>query len=174
MSKQILRKRQQWRVYKPKKENNGAASRVEVKVVTEEREKDGKRFTDRDVQLFWVASPQVGVDSAGNASFSWKEENDTKSVTLKLGENDIGEILAVLNRKKKQAGSEKGIFHKNQNGNTIFTFEYSEYNGNVSYKIRLAKQVKGVVTAVTHSITIGEGEILKVLLESAVRLMYQW
>ena len=32
-----IRKKSQWRVYKPNKEKTGAASRLEMKIITEER-----------------------------------------------------------------------------------------------------------------------------------------
>ena len=91
---QTNRKKTQWRVYKPNKSGSGAASRLEMKVVEDERTGANGPFTVRDVQLFWVASPQTGTDSNGNASFSWSQKEDNKSVTLKLGETDVGEVLA--------------------------------------------------------------------------------
>ena len=57
----IIRKQTQWRVYKPNKSNTGAASRLEMKTVITER----GDAEIRDVQLFWVASPQTGTDEKG-------------------------------------------------------------------------------------------------------------
>jgi len=172
-----IRKKTQWRVYKPNKEKSGAASRLEMKIVSEERSgKDGKEYTYRDVQMFWVASPQTGIDSNGNASFSWKDSNDTKSITLKLGETDIGELLAVLDGEKPEAGKVggkfPGIFHQNARGNTTFSFKRAEGQG---YYIRLAKKPKGgQLTEVKHTLSFGEGQVLKVLLKRAVEQKYQW
>ena len=60
---EVKKKGTQWRVYKPTKSGTGAASRLEMKVVEEERKSSGgSTFTYRDVQLFWVASPQTGTD----------------------------------------------------------------------------------------------------------------
>lgn len=170
----VVKRPQQWRVYKPKPDGTGAASRVELKVVTEQVDKKNEpgQFTVRDVQLFWVASPQIGKDTEGYAAFAWKDKDDQRSVTLKLGEPDIGELLAVLNGRKKQVGGDKGIFHQNDKGNTSFTFSYNEQYNN--FNMRLAKKVDGKVTVVQHTISVPEAEILRVLLEEAVRLSYQW
>lgn len=169
------KKREQWRVYKPRKTNDGAASKLEMKIVTEEKEKDGKKFTVRDVQLFWVATQQTGTDTNGNASFGW--DDPKKSVTLKLGEVDLGELLAVLNGSKKHIGAPKndkgagGLFHKNDKGSTAMTLE----RGDSGYSLLLSKKVgKDAPVRISHQVTIGEGEVLKVVLEAAIRQSYQW
>ena len=174
---QAIRKKQQWRVYKPNKEGSGAASRLEMKIVTDQRVgKDGNSYEVRDVQMFWVASPQTGTDDNGNASFAWRDSGDTRSVTLKLGEPDIGELLAVLNGHKSEAGKVggkfPGIFHQNAGGSTTFSFKKADNQG---YYIRLAKKPKGGnLTEVKHTLSLGEAEVLKVLLERVIQQSYQW
>ena len=69
------RKKTQWRVYKPNKSNSGAASRLEMKTVESEKVGANGPFKIRDVQLFWVASPQTGTDNNCNAKFSLSENN---------------------------------------------------------------------------------------------------
>lgn len=173
MSK-ITKKATQWRVYKPNKSNAGSASRLELKIISDEKEgREGKKFNTRDVELYWVATKQTGVDGNGNASFAWAD--DAKSVTLKIGETDIGEFLAVLNNKKPIAGvvdgKFKGIYHQNDKGSTSFVLEKND-NG---YNVRAAKKIgQNTPIIITHQITVGEGEILKVLLELAVKQTYQW
>jgi hypothetical protein len=134
-----------------------------MKVVEDERTGANGPFTVRDVQLFWVASPQTGTDNNGNASFAWSQKEDSKSVTLKLGETDVGEVLAVLNNEKEEAGQTggkfSGIYHQNSKG----------------YYIRLARKTKsGVLSEVKHTLSLGEAQILKVILERAVIEKYQW
>jgi hypothetical protein len=168
-----LKKQAQWRVYKPKKSNDGAASKLECKVVTFTKEKDGQKYPVRKVQVFWVSAQQTGTDANDNASFGWEDE--AKRVTLKLGEVDLGEILAVLNNKKDVAGAVgdkfKGIFHKNEKGNASFLLERKD----TGYYLRVSKKIgTAPAIAVTHQISFGEGEILRIVVESAVRLMYQW
>jgi len=168
----------QWRVYKPNKSNTGAASRVEIKEVEKEKPgKDGKVFKIRNVQIFWVATTQIGTDEDGNAKFAW--EDKTKSVTIKLGEVDLGEILAVLHGRKgglgmpdpNKEGAYKGLYHQNDKGNASLQISESE-NG---YNVRASKQVKGQpLVAVKHTLSLGEAEILRVLVIEAVRAMYKW
>ena len=167
----VLKKQQQWRVYKPTKDGKGAASRLELKIITTPKTSGDKVFVDREVQVFWVASPQTGVDSNDNAMFSWKDKDDKLSVTLKLGEPDIGDLLAVLTGVKNAVGTGKGIYHQNDKGNTSFTFEVVQDRG---YSIRLAKMVSGKLTQVKHTLTWGEGAVLRVLLESIIRQTYLW
>ena len=174
---EVKKKGTQWRVYKPTKNGTGAASRLEMKVVEEERKSSsGSSFTYRDVQLFWVASPQTGTDSNGNAAFAWSVSGDTESITLKMGEADVGEVLAVLNNEKEEAGQTggkfSGIYHQTVKGSTTFSFKKADGKG---YYIRLARKPKGgVLTEVKHTLSLGEAQILKVLLERAVQQKYQW
>src|SRR5690606_2561671 len=98
-----------------------------------------KEYKVRDVLIFWVITQQTGTDSNDNATFGWNDDN--KKVIFKLGEVDIGEILAVLNGVKTQVGSDKGLFHQNDKGNTSFQFTYSDKYK--SYTIRIAKKVDG-------------------------------
>ena len=176
-SMSVIRKQEQWRIYKPRKDSSGAASRIEMKIITGEKAgKDGTMYPTREVQMFWVASPQTGFSSTGNASFSWSEPSDNKSITLKLGEHDLGELLAALTGKKGEAGQTggkySGIYHQNSKGSTTLQFKLVEGQG---YTFRLAKKPKsGELQEVKHTIPFGEAEILRVLLESAVRQIYEW
>lgn len=176
MSDKVLKKREQWRIYKPKKTGDGAASKLEMKIVDKEMVgKENKKFSVRDVQLFWVTTKQTGVDTNENASFAWDDQN--KTVTLKIGEPDIGEILALLNGHKEQAGSPKtdkfpgGLFHKNENGSaTLVLAKFGD-----GYSLRVSKKIgTNAPVIVSHQITLGEAQVLKVVLESAIRQMYQW
>lgn len=171
---QTFRKRQQWRVYKPKKSNDGAASRLEMKIVVKEEEGKNGKYTNREVFVFWVSAQQTGTDANGNASFGW--EDPAKNVTLKLGEPDIGEILNVLNGAKDQAGTVggkfEGLFHQNEKGSTSFSLKKADNGG---YYLRVSKKVgTGAPVIVTHQISLAEGQILKILLEASVRQSYQW
>lgn len=161
---------QQWRVYKPTKDGKGAASKVELRVLNKEMEKNGKKFNVRDTLVFWVSAPQVPSKDE-NAAFAWGDDNSKDVVTLKMGEPDIGEVLAVLGGLKKQAGTDKGIYHQNEHGSTSFTFETVPDRG---YKIRLASKRDGKLVAVQHTLNYAEGKVLEVLLKRAVEIMYNW
>jgi hypothetical protein len=124
----------------------------------------------------------LGLGVAGkshNASFGWNDPK--KKITFKLESNDIGEILAVLNGKKSFAGlpSKDGkggaIFHKNPTGNTVFKFQKMEKDGVVNFWFELtSKKNTGELVAVKHMVTAAEGEVLKILLQNAIEVMYNW
>ncbi len=159
----------QYRIYKPNKANNGSATRLQLKVKQE-------RF--RIVQFFWESAQQTGVDKDGNTSFAW--DVPAKKVTFKMKDGDVGEILAVLNGLKQGAGQVKdgksaGIFHKNLNGNTIFKFVKLEKDGSFCYWVQISSQKNdGTKVEVKHSITIAEGEVLRILLQNVLTCMYPW
>ena len=135
------------RFYRPNKDKKGTASSVEL------RKKEDEWF------LFWVGTHQTGEDANGNASFDWK--NKENSVTIKLGENDVGELLAALNGAKGHVGqkAEQGLYHKNLKGSSSLQFAKVE-NG---YKVRLASKVGEKLTQVTQVLSLSDAEQLKVL-----------
>lgn len=172
----VVEKKKDWRVYKPTKSNTGAASKVEVKVENKTvTGKDGKNYPKRVVTVFLVSAKQTGIDKDENATFAW--EDDGGRVTIKLGETDIGELLAVLYGRKSIAGVTEGkflgLFHKNDSGSSSINFGKNEENN--GYKLRVTKKVGDAqAIAIQHSVTFGEAAILKVLLEAAVNEIYEW
>lgn len=163
----------EFRIYKPTKSNTGAASAIQTKMTSVK----GRH----ELQLFWVATKQV-QSKTKNAAFAWKDKEQT--VTMKLGDPDVGEILAVLRGVKDSMGRKeskdkpgKGLFHQNPNGNTTMTLQanYNDATGEPSYYIRLASKSKqGKLIEVKHSITVGEAEFIRVLLEHWVLASYGW
>lgn len=164
---------QEHRIYKPTPSKNGAASRLQFKIKQE-------RF--RDCQFFWETAQQTGVDENGNASFAWQDS--TKKVTMKLDTPDIGEILAVLNGRKDSVGPPPkdgskypgGLFHKNTSGST--TMQFARVQGKDGkqdyYAIRLASKKGNNLIEAKHTITLGEAEVLRILLNDAISAMYSW
>lgn len=150
------------RFYKPNKDGNGSATKLNFR--EQKYENDGKSYTE--LLLFWTMAPQNGKDENENAKFFWNTEREVK---IKLGDADVGELLAVLNGKKEKAGTTMGLFHKNDNGSTSMTFQKNEYG----YYTRLAFQNKEKrVTEVKSSITLGEAEILRLFLERYILKKY--
>lgn len=146
----------EFRVYRANKNNNGAASKLQF------------RYNNEGKPLLFISSArQTGTDENDNATFAWKEE----SVNVKLGELDIGEFLAVLNGKKDNVGGEKGLYHQNEKGNSAISFVRNDKG----YSLRVsAKKNGGQLVAVSHAMSLAEGEIMRVLLECVVRRIYQW
>lgn len=153
---------QEFRIYKPQTDGKGKASSVQMKI---------KQGRYPETQLFWVATQQTG-EKDGNASFGWSDKKLT--VTMKLGDPDIGDILCVLNGIKGGLGKEgKGLYHQNANGNTTMTLGRME--GEKGFSVRVAAKGKdGVLVAVQHSISLPEAEILRTLLQAYVVTSYGW
>lgn len=161
----------EYRVYRATKTNSGAASKFQVsnKVI----EKGEKKFDD--LILFLVSSKQTGTDQYGNASFAW--EDKSQCITMKLGDADVGELLAVLSGAKLNAGTDKGLFHQNDNGNTVLQFgQYIKDERLMGYNLRLSRKNNGDKEAVMiqHGLSIGEGEVLRVLLQNFIKSRYGW
>lgn len=123
--------------------------------------------------VFLEMADQKGKDDNGNARFDW----DNK-IRFKLGEADIGEILAVLAGVQNGVGPfdpeknrHKGLFHSNQNGNAILRFGKDQ---NDRFGIYLSVKKDEKQSAVRHSISKGEACVLGTLLRRAIEIMYRW
>ncbi len=156
------------RIYKPYQENKGAASQWQLSF------KKDKKFDN--VMFFLTLTKQTGVDDDKNSTFGWLDP--TKTVTAKLGELDLGEILCVLNGIKEHAGNgDKGLFHKNLKGNTIINFTRAFKDGVFQgYYLKASKKNAGDKEAlqIQHTVSIAEGEVIRVLLQNAIEAMYGW
>ncbi len=126
--------------------------------------------------VFLEMANQKGENPNGNANFDWENK-----IRFKLGESDIGEILAVLAGLKKGVGppipkdgkpSNKGLFHSNDNGNAILHFAEDDSQ---RIWVRLSVQRNGEEPRrITHSMSQGEACVLHTLLRRAIEVMYRW
>lgn len=123
--------------------------------------------------VFLEMANQKGKDDSGNARFDW----DNK-IRFKLGESDIGELLAVLVGIQDGVGpfdaskkKHKGLFHSNPNGNAILYFGKDQYG---KFRIYLSVKRGEEKNTVHHAITKGEACILSTLLRRAIEIMYRW
>lgn len=158
------------RIYKPYKNDanqpTGHASKIDYRANNKKTEG----------VLFWTITKQTAVeDEKGNAAFGW--EDPRKTVTMKLGLPDIGELLAVLEAQKDQAGPNngKGLFHQNKNGNSSlkFKFEAGTEKSPPRYGIQIGGKVEGSdLVTLSHSLTLGEGVILREFLKGFVQFHF--
>lgn len=146
-------------LYKAKTDGDGAASQWSL-------------ASKKDCVFLEMAN-QKGKNSDGNANFDW----DSK-IRFKLGESDIGELLAVLVGFQKGAGpfdpakkGHKGLFHRNPSGNAILHFGHDSEN---RLRIHLSVKKDEQKTAIGHVISKGESMVLSTLLRRAVEVMYRW
>tara|TARA_B100000959_G_scaffold67088_1_gene71247 strand:- start:438 stop:986 length:549 start_codon:yes stop_codon:yes gene_type:complete len=176
LEKRILAK--EYRIYKPNSKGTGAASKFQCR--TKWKTVDGVDYAD--LILFLETSQQTGFDSNKNASFGWStsgEKNNGKSVTMKLGLPDIGEILLVLKGRKKFVGPEPkegrgiepGLYHQKKNGNTSLRLKWSD--GRLYLNISSQDEKKNV-TKVSHSITTSEAIVVESLLNNFIVEYHGW
>jgi hypothetical protein len=146
-------------LYKAKGDGNGAASQWNL-------------GSKKDCVFLEMAN-QKGKDENNNARFDW----DNK-IRFKLGDADIGELLAVLVGLQDGIGpfdttknKHKGLFHSNQSGNAVLYFGKDEHG---KFRIYLSVKRGDEKTVVQHAISKGEACVLSTLLRRAIEVMYRW
>lgn len=170
----------EFRIYKPNMKGTGAASKLQLRTKPKSvTTREGKELEIDKVMIFWEAASQTGKDQAGNATFGWNDES--KKVVILLGDADVAELLAVLSGQKPFAGPPPkvegklppGLFHKSNAGNSTFSLVRND-NGGLNVRLSAQKQGQQGTIAVSHTITIGEGEIIATLLRAAIVKKYGW
>jgi len=146
-------------LYKARGDGNGAASQWNL-------------GSKKDCVFLEMAN-QKGKDDNNNARFDWENK-----VRFKLGDSDIGELLAVLVGLQDGAGpfddnkkKHRGLFHSNPSGNAVLYFARDEHG---RFRIYLSVKKDGEKTVVQHTISKGEACVLSTLLRRAIEVMYRW
>lgn len=123
--------------------------------------------------VFLEMTNQNGRNENGNAKFDWENK-----ICFKLGESDLGELIAVLAGLQKAVGpfdveknKHKGLFHSNNNGNAILYFGKDEKN---RFGIYLSVKRGENQKALRHTISNGEACILSTLLRRAIEIIFKW
>src|SRR6185312_2669746 len=156
-----------YRIFRANNSGNGSAASFQ--------------FVPDKQSLFLTFAKQGENDSNGNATFTWKDKESC--IVMKLGENDIGELLACLSGMKGYAGGLKngnptGLYHQNANGNVCLQFKYldgndkfpeGKYEMSVSQKVGDAPLKKAIIY-----VSFGEAIRLKGLLETVKSKIYSW
>lgn len=142
---------QQYRIYRMNKSNSGCAIALQLSY---------KKDNEYDkYQMFLIGANQLKENNSnGDATFDWKNP-----ITVKLGENDLGEILAVLEGRKDAVGYKNGLYHETPGGGSkIINFQAVEngYSLNISAQDK-EKNLKKVFLTLTH----GEASIMAVLIK---------
>ena len=172
----------EFRIYKPRKDKEGkfvgAASSITVR---RDKKTKANGFETNDVVIFWTATNQTGEDANGNAKFDWRSEKNPngKQVIMSLGDPDVGELLAVLNGVKDRVGqpSGKGLYHQtSETANSALTFERRKSNDPTKfddgYLVKLSSKRDGELIAVSHTLSLAEAEILRVILTDSIVSQY--
>jgi len=147
-------------IYRARTDGNGVASQWSI---------GSKRNC-----VFLEMSSQKGKNDKGNAIFDW----DNK-ISFKLGDSDIGEILAVLIGRQEGVGpfdigrgKHKGLFHSNQSGNAVLYFSRDKSGSHFNICLSVKKGNEPI--RVQHTITNGEACLISTLLRRAIEIMYKW
>ena len=149
----------QFRVYKPKKTDDGSVSAWEISYK--------KDKYDHYEFFLEMANQLPGKDKNDNQQFDWENK-----ITAKLGALDIGEILLVLERQKDSVGSKGSLFHKTSKGNKVINFNYLEKYKSFGLKISSQDEKTKKTIAFNQLISLSEGVIIRELLKSAIVKMY--
>lgn len=148
-----------FQIYKPRRDGGGCAS--------------GWELGSKKDAVFLEMAAQIGkMEGDDNATFDWANK-----LKMKLGIADIGEIIALLERRQKgigptRDGKHRGLFHKNASGTATLILEEGQHGG-WFLKIGVQK-TGGEVQNLSHAVSLGEGATLLVLLRLAVERMYGW
>lgn len=147
-------------LYKAKSDGNGAASQWNL----------GSNKTC----VFLEMSNQIGKDEHNNAKFDWSNK-----IRFKLGETDIGELLAVLTGLQAGAGpfdtsknKHKGLYHSIKRGDNAILYFWKDEPGR--FHLYLSVKKGDEQTVVKHAISRGEACVLSTLLRRAIEVMYRW
>lgn len=146
---------QSYTIHKPRKDGkSGTAIRFQYKETKE-------KYPKKCVMVELVN--QTGIDANDNASFGWAGKKESNSeeyagIICKFGLPDIGEFLCVLNGIKKNAGSDKGLYHQNAKGNLGIKFGMTDQG---FYSLNMSKKSDEVLTRLSISILPHEAEILR-------------
>lgn len=145
-----------FRVYRPNRTGTGSA--LEVNLRKDEESRWPKYF------CFLKMAKQDGTDDNDNARFDWDG-----GITMKLGEIDLGEMLAVLERRKAKAGTGKGLFHQTDKGNKVLHFESVKKDEEITYKVRLSTSKDN---AVQLYLSAGDASVFQEIIKGIVRTVY--
>jgi hypothetical protein len=151
-----------YRIYRPNASNTGSATEWQLSF------KENEKYDQ--YQFFLVGARQTGTDENGNAKFAWKEGQ----INAKLGELDLGEIIAVLDRRKESVGTNGSLFHSTPGGgNKVIGFKRGDKGG---FYLTMSAQDKDKNASgkVSQVLSDADGAVLSVLLKKAIERMYAW
>lgn len=147
--------------WKPNNNGTGAVAHFDFKPFNPSKPNEESCF-------FVVMMPQNPVKDATPKFLK------DKKLTVKLGLNDIGDMLAVIAGRKDGCGTMKdggwsGLYHKNQQGNAIINFGNREGSYGISVSV---KKGTGSAEKLSIGLTLGEIEILQAFFKSHMHNMF--
>ncbi len=140
----------QYAIYKPVKSGKGGVLRFELNPDTP--------------AVFVEAAHQ---DPGAERRFVW-----SKKIVMKWGLSDLGEALAVLERRLPEAK----LFHQTAKGNTAFEIRYQADRRPANYFVTISRQFAETkeVDRLGVSVSPGEAAVLSALLRHAAVVLAEW
>ncbi len=151
----------QARYYRANKNNNGVASAWQLAYKPE------KKFDQ--YEMFLTVAPQTGYDESGNGSFDWKE----KAIIVKLGDNDLAELIAVLDGRKDSLGFKGSLYHETPGGgNKAVKLDFVE--GAYKFSVSAQDAEKNKIGPYYQTLGQADAVMLSILLKKAIEKFYLW
>lgn len=132
--------------------------------------------------LFWTAAEPTGEKQSNKPTFCWDRTRfPGRQAVISLGESDIGQLLAVIDGYKSQAGAPVKndpencqIYHSNPKGSTTLTFRAVENNGFIKFQYSISQKLGEQVARVSSEMSMEEAQVLKILLQKYILTKYNW
>jgi hypothetical protein len=145
-------------LWKPNREGKGAAAILQFSPARE----------GKDPSFWLTMMPETGNESG-------PKFDKTKSLSAKLGLNDIGEILAVCSGrtqglgKKNEKGYWTGLFHKSgETNSTVITLNKGNTDGDNFFLAVSAERDGQKLPRYNVSVTPGEMELVRRFIETYI------
>ena len=145
--------------YKPNKQEKGCALQFQLSTKQEVVYNDKEFLVN---YLFLTGAHQKGKNENGNAIFDWQN-----GITIKLGLNDIGELLAVLSNRQGSAQ----LYHQTPKDNKIIKLQKEE---NGTYRLGISQKVGGDADRMQQTLSTSDASILYECLRYASLKLLGW
>lgn len=161
----MARKRDFIGIYKANKSQNGAVA--QFKLASERTDENGNIIPPSCMFMELAKQYKPMNDSA---PYDW---TNTK-ITVKLGEADIGKLLALFNGSLPLNADPKKedlmLYHQNQNGNKIIKFKKQDRGYYMKVSIKEGSRTDSIALPIAWE----EVELLKIGLSKAYGIILDW
>ena len=146
-----------YRIYRANNKGTGCASEWNIATVGDSKYPE---------TVVFLSIAKQGESKGEDASFLWKE-----SIKVKLGQNDIGELLATLRGRQPNIAAGKGLYHQSPKGIKIVNFNINEQGPGYYLRVSAQDENKKPLGNLAHGISNAEAEALESLLSQAIALI---
>jgi hypothetical protein len=145
-------------IYKPTRDGNGAATQIEMRYAIDRYKK-----TREHLMVFLASARQI---PGAERRFDWENP-----VTMRLGPAELGEIIAVIEGMKSEAGHDGQIYHQNEKGSKTLSFMHLDDRKAFGLKIT-SKDTAGNLVQIKHLVSYAEAIVVRELFKAAIPKMF--